>query len=133
MADSLAQLESQRAALLAQFHTLADFRPGSITTTSGKCGKPSCYCAKSKAAVHGPNFRLTRKAQGRTVTETFPTPAALGKAQREVAEFHRFQQLCRELVQVSEQICRLRPVGEQALSSTEKKRPKPSAKKSHAK
>jgi len=133
MADSLAQLESQRAALLAQFHTLADFRPGSITATSGKCGKPSCYCAKSKAAVHGPNFRLTRKAQGKTVTETFPTPAALGKAQREVAEFHRFQQLCRELVQVSEQICRLRPVGEQALSSTEKKRPKPSAKKSHAK
>ena len=79
MADSLAQLESQRAALLAQFHTLVDFRPGSITTTSGKCGKPSCYCAKSKPAVHGPNFRLTRKAQGKTVTRNLPHTCGLGK------------------------------------------------------
>jgi hypothetical protein len=133
MADSLAQLESQRATLLAQFHDLSDFRPGSITTTSGKCGKPSCHCAKSRAAVHGPNFRLTRKAQGKTVTETFPTTEALGKAQREVAEFHRFQELCRELVQVSEQICRLRPIGEEGISPAEKKRRKRSAKKSGAK
>jgi hypothetical protein len=66
MADSLEQLESQRAKLLAQFHDLGDFRPGSITTTSGKCGKPFCCCAKSKTAVHSPNFRLTRKAQGKT-------------------------------------------------------------------
>ena len=79
MADSLAQLESQRATLLAQFHDLGDFRPGSITTTSGKCGKPSCHCAKSKGAVHGPNFRVTRKAQGKAVTETFPTTEGFGE------------------------------------------------------
>jgi hypothetical protein len=133
MADSLAQLENQRAALLAQFHDLGDFRPGSITTTSGKCGKPSCHCARSKGAVHGPNFRLTRKAKGKTVTETFPTTEGLGKARREVAEFHRFQELCRELVLVSEQICRLRPVGEEGISPAEKKRRKRSAKRSGAK
>jgi hypothetical protein len=133
MTDSLAQLEKQRATLLAQFDDLADFRPGSITTTSGKCGKPSCHCAKSKDAVHGPNFRLTRKAQGKTVTETFPTAQALRKAQHEVAEFHRFQELCRELVLVSEQICHLRPVPEEGVLAEEKKRPKRSAKKSGAK
>jgi hypothetical protein len=133
MADSLAQLEDQRAALLAEFHKLGDLRPGSITTTSGKCGKPSCHCAQSKDAVHGPNFRLTRKAQGKTVTETFPTPQALRKAQREVAEFHRFQELCRQLVLVSEQICRLRPVSAEEVSAVEKKRPKRSVKKSGVK
>jgi hypothetical protein len=133
MTDSLAQLESQRATLLAQFHNLGDFRPGSITTTSGKCGKPSCHCAKSKAAVHGPNFRLTRKAQGKTVTETFPTTEALGKAQREVAEFHLFQELCRKLVQVSEQICHLRPVGEETIAPAKKKLRRRSDKRSGAK
>jgi len=133
MADSLAQLENRRAALFAQFHDLGDFRPGSITTTSGKCGKPSCHCAKSKDAVHGPNFRLTRKARGKTVTETFPTPQALRKAQREVAEFHRFQELCRQLVQVSEQICRLRSLPEEKVTPEEKKRPKQSGAKSGAK
>ena len=133
MADSLAQLENRRAALFAQFHDLGDFRPGSITTTSGKCGKPSCRCAQSAQAVHGPNFRLTRKAHGKTVTETFPTAAALRKAQREVAQFQRFQELCRELVLVSEQICRLRPVPKEEISPEEKKRRKRSAKKSGAK
>jgi hypothetical protein len=39
------------------------------------------------SAGHGPNFRLTRKVAGKTVTETFASPAALRKAQREVAEF----------------------------------------------
>ena len=38
----------------------------------------------------------------------------------------------RDLVDVSEQVCRLRPVAE-TLSSQEKKRPKRSAKKSRAK
>jgi hypothetical protein len=37
---------------------------------------------------------------GKTVTETFPNPAALRKAQQEVAEFHRFQKLSEDLVNV---------------------------------
>jgi hypothetical protein len=64
MADSLAQLENQRAALLAELYDLDDFHRGSVTTTSGKCGKPSCHCAKFEEAVHGPNFRLSRKGPG---------------------------------------------------------------------
>jgi hypothetical protein len=32
---------------------------------------------------------------GKTVTETFPHPTALRKAQQEVVEFHRFQSLAR--------------------------------------
>jgi hypothetical protein len=108
MIDLLTKLEHRRAELLNQFNTLGDFRPGSITATFGKCGKPSCRCAKDAEAKHGPNYRLTRKVAGKTVTETFSSPAALRKAQREVAEFHRFLDFCRELTAVSEQICHLR-------------------------
>jgi len=76
---------------------------------------------------------LTRKVAGKTVTETLPSPATLAKAQREVAEFHRFRQLGGQLLDVNEQICELRPVEENPLSAQEKKRLKRSARKSRAK
>jgi hypothetical protein len=76
---------------------------------------------------------LTRKVDGKTVTETFSSPAALTKAQREVAEYHRFRELGGQLLDVNEEICGLRPVGEPALSAQKKQRSKPSARKSRAK
>jgi hypothetical protein len=58
----------------------------------------------------------------------------LRKAQREVAEFHKFQALSQALVEVNERICQLRPVeGEEELSEQEKKRQKRSSKRSRAK
>ena len=54
---------------------------------------------------HGPYYRLTHKVNGKTVTETFSSPAALAKAQREVAEYHRFRELGDQLLQVNEEIC----------------------------
>jgi hypothetical protein len=58
-----------------------------------------------------------------------PTEAAVRKAEQEIAEFRQYQRLGRELVEVSERICRLRPV-EIALAPLEKKRPRRSRKKS---
>jgi hypothetical protein len=132
MPDSMPQLEAKRTELFRQLTAVGDFRRGSITTTSGKCGKPTCHCAKANDSGHGPNFRLTRRVAGKTVTETFASPAALNKAQQEVAEFHRFQALCGEIVEVSEKICAVRPV-EDTLTPQEKKRPKRSTRRSRAK
>ena len=128
MPDSLAQLEKQRAELFRQLADLGDFRRGSITTTSGKCGKPVCHCTQPNDPGHGPNFRLTRKLQGKTVTETFASPVDLRKAQREVDAFHRFQELCAQIVVVNERICGLRPL-EQTLTQQEKKRRKRSSRR----
>jgi hypothetical protein len=77
-------------------------------------------------------MRLTYKTHGKTVTEALPTPAAVRKAEQEIAEFRNYQQLGHELVEVSEQICRLRPV-EETQTPEEKKRRKRSAGKSRAK
>jgi hypothetical protein len=132
MTESLPQLEAKRTDLFRQLVAVGDFRRGSITATSGKCGKRSCHCAQRDDPGHGPNFRLTRRVEGKTKTETFASPAALRKAQREVAEFHRFQKLCGELVEVSEEICASRPL-EDALTPQEKKRPKRSRPNSRAK
>ena len=123
---SLAHLEKEKTELLGQIAAVGDLRRGSISTTSGKCGKPTCHCAKPGDPGHGPNFRLTRKVRGKTVTETFSSQAALRKARDEVAEFHRFQNLCEKVVVVSEGICQLRPV-EDTLTPQEERRRKRSS------
>lgn len=132
MPESLDQLESRREALARQFAELGDLRPGSITPTSGRCGKPTCHCHQTGQPGHGPTERLTYKVDGKTVTESLPTSTAVAKAQREVREFRKFQQLSQEFVEVNARICRQRPV-EESSTSPEKKRRKPSSRKSRAK
>ena len=128
MPESLVQLEQQRNAIFQQMLRLPDFRSGSITATRGTCGKPTCRCHQPNQPGHGPNFRLTRKVNGKTVTETFATPAERHKAQREVETYHRFRQLAQELLEINERICRARPV-EQELTPSKKKRWKSSSRK----
>jgi hypothetical protein len=135
MSAALATLETDRSKLLEEFLHLGDLRPGSITAVVRRCGKRSCHCAKPNDPGHDPQFRLTRKVAGKTVTETFPTPAALRKAQQEVAEFHRLQKLSDDLVGINEKICKLRPTQPQADGWTEqeKKRLLQSIKRSRGK
>jgi len=122
MPDSLSDLEAHRSRLLQEFLALGDLRPGSITAVSRRCGKASCHCAKPNDPGHDPQFRLTRRVAGKTVTHTFPNPTALRKAQQEVAEFHRFQKLSQELVSLNERICALRPVEQQRGGWTEQEK-----------
>jgi len=124
MPDSLAALEADRSQLLQEFLALGDLRPGSITAVVRRCGKPSCHCAKPNDPGHDPQFRLTRRVAGKTVTQSFPNPAALRKAQKEVAEFRRFQKLSEELLTLNERICARRPVEQErgGWTTQEKKR-----------
>ena len=132
MPPSLASLEARRTELFGALSNLSDMRRGSIVGATFCCRKPNCHCSRPDDPGHGPIMRLTYKVRGKTITEALPTPAALRKAEQEIAEFRNYQQLNHELVEVSEQICRLRPVGE-TLTPEEKKRRKRSAGKSRAK
>ena len=129
---SLRDLEDQKRVLVRAISELGDFRPGSITGTVRRCGKPTCHCAHPDDPGHGPNLRLTYKVQGKTVTEALPTPVAVRKAELEIAEFRKFQQLSHSFIDVNEQICRRRPM-EDTLTLEEKKRPTRSSKRSRKK
>lgn len=132
MPESLADLEQQRAAMLRQISELEDFRAGSITGTGGHCGNPGCHCHRPDDPGHRPHPRLTYKVNGKTVSESFATPAAQRKAEREIESFRRYRQLERSFVEVNEKICRARPVDD-TLSTEEKKRPRRSKRRSRAK
>jgi hypothetical protein len=129
MPESLADLEQQRRAIFQRMLELPDFRSGSITATYGTCGKASCRCHQPNQPPHGPNFRLTRKVRGKTVTETFASRDELQKAQREVEAYQQFRELSQELLAVNEKICRARPVAEGELTPSKKKRQKHSGRK----
>jgi hypothetical protein len=132
MTDSLADLEQQRAKLLRQISELEDFRAGSITGTGGRCGNPRCHCHRPGDPGHRPHPRLTYKANGKTVTESFASPVQQRKAEREIEAFRSYRQLERSFVEVNERICRARPV-EDTLTAQEKKRPKRSKPRSRVK
>jgi hypothetical protein len=131
--QSVTDLEHQRSELVTQFARLGDLRPGSVTGIVRRCGKPTCHCAQPDDPGHGPTLRLTYKVQGKSISEALPTSAAVRKAEQEIAEFRKYQELSRAFVKISEKICRLRPVEETPPSEQEKKRPKRSARKSHEK
>ena len=105
MPDTLSNLESQRSALLEQFRQLGDMRPGSIVTVHRRCGRPNCHCARAKDPGHGPDIRLTYKVRGKTKTEVLTGTAAVRKAEREIAEFRKFQRLAEAFVEVNQHIC----------------------------
>ena len=132
MPDSLPDLEFRRADLIGSLSSLGDLRPGSIVGAIRRCGKPTCHCAQPDDPGHGPNLRLTHKRKGKTVTEALSTPAAVRKAEREVAEFRKFQEIRHEFVEVNEKICQLRPIEDASTASQEKKRRTQSKRKSIA-
>jgi hypothetical protein len=130
---SLDALEQRRTNIANQIAALGDLRGGSITSTTGRCGKSNCHCHQPNDPGHGPNLRVTYKVNGKTVTESLPDQAATRKAEREIAEFRKLQGLHKALIEVNAQICQLRPSEPDVLSPEEKKRRKPSARRSHTK
>ena len=134
MPHSLADLEANRSQILDQFLTLGDFRPGTVSSASRRCGKPSCQCAQPGASGH-PQFRVLRKVKGKSVSESFSTPESFRQAADQVAEFHRFQDLVSQLTAVNVQICRSRTVEmvSNGWTAEEKKRLRRFIRKLHGK
>jgi len=115
MQDQLIYLERRRSYLLMELAKLRNFRAGSITALVRRCGKPGCRCSQPSDPGHGPNLRMTYKLNGKTYSESLPDRAAVRRAEREIAEFRKFQKLSRDFVEVNGKICRL-------LSSRDRRR-----------
>ena len=121
---SLERLEARSADLKAGLARIGDMRPGSLIETYGKCGKPTCRCAKPGSRGHGPSWLLTRAVHGKTVSKRIPSGPAVEQSKQQVAEYQRFRDLTRELIEISDQICdlRLKDLGGVQEAEAKKKR-----------
>lgn len=115
------ELERRRDELRSQLAAIRDMRQGSLVERYRRCGKSSCHCAQEKEATHGPSWSLTRAVQGKTITRVIPAHA-VERTREQLAEFHRFRELSRELVEINERLCdaRLRTETERAEESAKK-------------
>ena len=122
---SLEALESHRKELFRQLETRGDFRRGTISVNYRKCGKSNCACARKDHPGHGPRYLWNASMAGKTRARNLPLGPELEKVEKEVARYRSFLQLCRELVQVNDRICELRPTpvveGENELEQLKKK------------
>lgn len=112
MAERLRELEERRRQLFEQLTELGDFRPGMISVNYRKCGKANCACARPGHAGHGPQYLWNTTQNNKSRAQVIRLGPELRQVKAELANYQRFGELCRELVKVNEQICRLRPVPE---------------------
>ena len=122
MTISLQALRDKRDQLVTSLARVDDLRPGFLTARFRKCGKPTCHCAQKDSPGHGPSFSLTHRIAGKTVTQVIPQGPAVERAKAQIAEYHRFKNLVRELILVSEQICSAQVRDGEAFPGSEAKK-----------
>lgn len=110
MPETLEALERQRTKLYEQLQMLGDFRPGIISVNFRKCGKTNCACARKGHKGHGPQYLWNTTQRGQSRAQNLRMGAELEKVRKELAAHRVFLGLCQQLVEVNENICRLRPV-----------------------
>src|SRR5580692_6963143 len=102
---SVQALRDKRDQLAGSLARVDDLRPGFLTARFRKCGKRNCHCAQKDSPGHGPSYSLTHRLAGKTITQVIPQGPAVDRTKAQIAEYHRFRKLVRELIVVSEQIC----------------------------
>ncbi|MDQ3174578.1 MAG: hypothetical protein M3Q91_12870 [Acidobacteriota bacterium] len=110
MAESLAVLEERRQQLYELLTSIGDFRPGMISARYRKWGRGNCACARPGHGGHGPQYLWNTTQRGRSRAQNLHLGPQLQQVESELANYRRFVELCEEIVEVNEQICRLRPV-----------------------
>ena len=133
MPSTLQDLEARKQEILVEFARIGDMRAGSITENYRRCGKPACRCARSDDPGHGPYYAYTWKEHGKTRTRNLRPGPDLDRLREQVEHYRRFRRLCRELVEVNEEICDLRALDEDEEGWIKKKRPRSSGRRSPAK
>jgi hypothetical protein len=102
--DPVEELRRRRDRLRAELAEVGDMRPGSLVERYRQCGKPNCRCSNVGERGHGPSFSLTHAVRGKTVTRIIPREA-VEQTRQQIAEYQRFRELAREVVEASERLC----------------------------
>jgi hypothetical protein len=124
MSENLESLELKRKELFRRLTRLGDFRRGNVSALLRKCGKKNCACAQPNHPGHPRYLWSTTRGYKSEALNLRPGPK-MEKVVGEVDNYREFLELTRELVEVNEKICQLRPVrqvdDEEELEAMKKK------------
>jgi hypothetical protein len=134
MEETLQSLELEKKKLCRRLAELGDFRRGTISVNYRKCGKKNCVCARHGHPGHGPQYLWNSTRGSKSLAENLPLGPRLEKARKEQTNYRLFLELTKQLVEVNEKICSLRPEREiedpQKLDELKKKLRRQFSKKS---
>ena len=108
----LFNLESTRDRILQDINNIGDMRSGSLSIRYQKCGKSPCVCDDVKHPGHGPIYSFSTVVNGKSRIKNYKIGPELKKLEGELRNYQKFKELSKELVSVSTQICKLRPIPE---------------------
>lgn len=112
MNETLSSLERKREQLYRQLQETGDFRRGTVSVIYRKCGKKNCVCALEGHPGHGPLYLWNATIGGKSYAKNLKLGPDMEKYLEEIANHQYFQKICRDIVEVNEQICNMRPVPE---------------------
>ena len=112
--ESRQQIEQRRQEIVQEMLSIGPMKRGTLNEQFLRVPQKG----RRKPARRGPYFVFSRKQGGRTVSERV-APSAVERVLGEIAQHHRFVQLCREFVELSEQLGAGEP-GEATLKKTPK-------------
>jgi len=114
MEPVLADLETSRNTLYQKLLSIGDFRPGIISVNYRKCGKERCACAQKNHPGHGPQYLWNTTLKGKSLSQNLRPGPELDKARREIATYKQFEDWHKEVIALNQEICRLKPAGNQS-------------------
>jgi hypothetical protein len=112
MDTSIKELETKRKSLYQELSGVGDFLRGTISINFRKCGKKNCACSRPGHPGHGPQYLWNATIKGKSYAKSLKLGPELKKVTDETANYKYFQKLCEEIIQINEEICKLRPVKE---------------------
>ena len=98
------RLRQRKFALLRRFHLPQDVRPGSLSVSHTRCGKPTCHCAQGQGH---PAWSLTFMAAGKKRVERIPKDW-VDDVRRRVQAGRAFQDALREVLTANAELLVLR-------------------------
>jgi hypothetical protein len=124
MTQKLEALELRRKELHRRLQEIGDFRRGTVSANLRKCGKKNCVCAKAGHPGH-PQYLWNTTRGSRSEARSLRIGPQVERYEREVDNYRLFLEITRELVDINEKICDLRPIrqieDEEELEALKKK------------
>lgn len=111
MSKEIQRLEDQKEGFYRQLSNFGDFRLGTLSEAHTRCGKKNCACADKSHPGHI-RYLWNKTRKGKSFGQHLRLGPELEQVHNQVEEGHRFQKWVREVIELNENICRLRPVPE---------------------
>lgn len=95
--------EQKRQEIVREMLAITAMRRGTINEQYFKVNQKG----KSEPMLRGPYFVFSRREGSRTVSERLTSPQQLDQARQDISAYKKFQDLCKEFAELTEQMCAL--------------------------